>query len=356
MPASPRDVPRALRDAAPRALPRALLLDDPRFDLHAPPGHHPERPERLVAARAAVQNAPVAFERVAAREATDAELGRVHEAALLESLERTRGSRAQVDADTYLARDSVSVARLAAGGLVDLVQQVLDGPVRQGLSIARPPGHHARPGKSMGFCIFNSVAVAAAHARAHGVSRVAIVDFDVHHGNGTQEMFFNDPSVLYVSTHQAPLYPGTGHTTERGEGAGVGATLNVPLGAGGGDDVYRGAFERVVLPALEEFAPELVLVSAGFDAALRDPLSDMRLDSAAFGWLTRALRRIADVSAEGRTVLALEGGYDLVALEEGLAAAIVGLTGHAEEIARDVDHPDVVRAAAAASASFRRIT
>ncbi|MBL0198021.1 MAG: histone deacetylase [Myxococcales bacterium] len=348
--------PRAMPPRATPPLPRALLLDDPRFDLHAPPGHHPERPERLVAARAAVQGAAVAFEHVPAREATNEELGRVHDAAFLEQLERARGARTHLDADTYLARDSVSVARLAAGGLVDVVERVLTGPVRQGLSIARPPGHHARPGKAMGFCVFNSVAVAAAHARARGVGRVAIVDFDVHHGNGTQEMFYDDPSVLYVSTHQSPLYPGTGHSTERGGGEGLGATLNVPLTAGGGDDVYRGAFERVVLPALEEFAPELVLVSAGFDAALRDPLSEMRLDSAAFGWLTRALRRVADVSAEGRTVVTLEGGYDLVALETGLSAAILGLTGQAEEIARDVDHPDVARAATAARASFRRVT
>ncbi len=337
-------------------LPRALLLDDVRFGLHVPLGHHPERPERLLAARAAVARAAVAFDPVPAREATDAELGRVHEAQFVEELERRRGAAVHLDADTYLAAESVRVARLAAGGLVALVDQLLDGPVKQGLAIARPPGHHARPGKAMGFCLFNNVAVAAAHARARGVGRVAIVDFDVHHGNGTQEMFYRDPAVLYVSTHQAPLYPGTGDARERGEGEGAGYTVNVPLAAGGGDDVYRGAFERVVLPILGEFAPELVLISAGFDAAVRDPLSEMRLESEAFGWMTRALRRVADASAGGRTVVVLEGGYDLVSLESGLLSCIAGLTGEAAEIARDVDHPDVQRAALAARATWKQVT
>ena len=329
---------------------RALLLDDPGFSRHTPLGHHPERPERLLAARAAVDGARahVDFSAVNAREASFEELGRVHEASFLESMEKRRGESRYLDPDTYLSEDSVTVAKLAAGGVVAMLDAMLDGPVHQGVALVRPPGHHARPGKAMGFCLFNNVAVAAAHARARGLSRVAIVDFDVHHGNGTQEIFYRDPSVLYVSTHQAPLYPGTGDATETGDGDGRGFTVNVPLSAGGGDDVYRGAFERVVLPVLSEFAPELVLVSAGFDAAMRDPLSEMRLESNAFGWMTRALRGVADASGAGRTMLVLEGGYDLVALEGGLLSAIRGLTGTAHEIARDVDHPDLVRAARSA--------
>jgi acetoin utilization deacetylase AcuC-like enzyme len=338
------------------SLPRALLLDDPRFAQHLPLGHHPERPERLLAARAAVARAAVEFERVVPREATNEELVRVHEASFVDGLDRMRGESVYLDPDTYLSTESVQIARLAAGGVVGLVDSVLDGPTKQAVALVRPPGHHARPGKAMGFCLFNNVAVAAAHARARGISRVAIVDFDVHHGNGTQEMFYRDPSVLYVSTHQAPLYPGTGDALETGEGDGVGYTLNVPLSAGGGDDVYRGAFDRVVLPVLSEFSPELVLISAGFDAAVRDPLSEMRLESDAFGWMTHALRKVADASGQGRTVLVLEGGYDLVGLEEGLFSAIGGLTADAAEIARDVDHPDIARAARSAKARWRSVS
>lgn len=337
--------------------PRALLLDDPAFSRHVPLGHHPERPERLLAVRAAVEKARahVDFSPLAARQATATELGRVHEASFVEAMEKRSGESTYLDADTYLSDESVSIARLAAGGVVAMVDAVLEGPIQQGVALVRPPGHHARPGKAMGFCLFNNVAVAAAHARARGLSRVAVVDFDVHHGNGTQEMFYRDSSVLYVSTHQAPLYPGTGDSSETGEAEGKGFTVNVPLSAGGGDDVYRGAFERVVLPVLEQFAPELVLVSAGFDAAVRDPLSEMRLDSRAFGWMTRALRGVADVSGKGRTLLVLEGGYDLVSLEAGLLSAIRGLTGVAEEIARDVDHPDLARAAKSAHAAWQSV-
>lgn len=332
------------------SLPRALLLDDPAFSRHVPLGHHPERPERLTAARQAVEKAKkdVTFEAIVAREATATELARVHAPQYVEAMAEHHGASRYLDPDTYVSAESVAIARRAAGGVLAMVDAVLEGDVKQGVALVRPPGHHARPERAMGFCLFNNVAVAAAHARARGLSRVAIVDFDVHHGNGTQEMFYADPSVLYVSTHEAPLYPGTGHVDETGEREGKGFTVNVPLSAGGGDDVYRGAFERVVLPVLSEFAPELVIVSAGFDAAVRDPLSDMRLESEAFGWMTRELRRIADVSAGGRTLLVLEGGYDLVALEGGLVSAIGGLTGSATEIARDVDHPDVHRAARAA--------
>ena len=206
----------------------------------------------------------------------------------------------------------------------------------------------------MGFCLYNNVAVAAAHARARGLERVAIIDWDVHHGNGTQEIFYRDPGVLYLSTHQFPFYPGTGGVLERGEGDGLGYTVNVPLVAGGGDAVYRGAFERVILPVLDEYRPDLVLVSAGFDAATRDPLAEMTVSSEGFGWMARALRQVADKSAQGRIAMLLEGGYDLVALESGLAAAVQGMVdGTAVEIARDVDHDDVQRAAKVAHDRWR---
>jgi acetoin utilization deacetylase AcuC-like enzyme len=317
--------------------PSALLVDDARFDRHAPPGHHPERPERLSAGRDAIARSAargVRFERVRPRAASDDELVRVHDAQFLDALAHLRGEAGYLDPDTYVSADSVEVARLAAGSLVAMVDALLDGPTKMGVALLRPPGHHARPARAMGFCLLNNVAVAAAHARARGLERVAVVDWDVHHGNGTQEIFWNDPRVLYVSTHQSPFYPGTGEADEVGVGDGKGFTINVPLVAGGGDAVYRSAFERVVLPALEAYAPELVLVSAGFDASARDPLGQMELSPQAFGWMARELARVAGRSAGGRMALVLEGGYDLASLEAGLERSIDGmLTGRAAEIA-----------------------
>jgi len=333
-----------------------LLVDDPLFEQHRPLAYHPERPERLKAARDAVARSPYAFRRLDARAATDGELVRVHDAAYVEALDGLRGERGYLDPDTYFAEKSVEAARLAAGGLVAMVDAMIDGADRRGVALLRPPGHHARPAQAMGFCLINSVAVAAAHARARGLSRVAVVDFDVHHGNGTQEIFWRDPNVLYVSTHQYPFYPGTGARHERGEGDGRGFTVNVPLTAGGGDGTYRGAFERVILPVLESYAPEAILVSAGFDAALHDPLAEMTVGADAFGWMSRALALQADRSAGGRMALVLEGGYDLVSLESGLERAIAGMMGvDFSYVERDVDAPDLDAAAAAARATWAAI-
>jgi acetoin utilization deacetylase AcuC-like enzyme len=330
----------------PTERPRALLLDDLRFDRHRPPGHHPERPERLAAARAALDPTKGRFDPVTARAATDEELARVHKPRFLEKLAALRGQQGYLDPDTYVSPESVDIARLAAGSLVAMVEAMITGPVSKGVALLRPPGHHARPSQAMGFCLLNNVAIAAAHARARGLSRVAVVDWDVHHGNGTQEMFWRDPGVIYISTHQFPFYPGTGDVDEVGEGDGRGYTVNVALAAGGGDAVYASAFDRVVLPVLAEYEPELVLVSAGFDASARDPLAQMELSANAFGWMARALARIADVSACGRMALVLEGGYDLVALQGGLAAAVVGmLDGGATELPRSSDDEGVERAA-----------
>ncbi len=336
-------------------LPEAWLVDDPLFDQHAlaRTGYHPERPERLAAARAAVAKARVRWRPVGMREATQGELERVHHAGYLEALGRLRGEQGMLDADTYYAPRSVEAATRAAGGVVAMVDGMIDTGIRRGVALVRPPGHHARPGKAMGFCLLNTVAVAAAHARARGLSRVLVVDWDVHHGNGTQEMFWRRPDVLYMSTHQFPFYPGTGAADETGEGEGRGFTVNVPLGAGGEDSLYRAAFERVLLPIAEEYAPDLVLVSAGFDASSRDPLANMRLTKDAFGWMARALSGIAERSGAGRIALVLEGGYDLVALETCLASAIDGLIdGHAADLPREDDPPDVARAAKAAHASW----
>jgi acetoin utilization deacetylase AcuC-like enzyme len=327
---APASAPSSTFPPLPADAPRLLLVDDARFDAHAAGAYHPERPERLTAARAAALKAPIAWDRVAAREATNEELERVHAASFIARLEKLRGARGYLDPDTYVAPGSVEAARLAAGGLVAMVDRMIDGAspeTARGVALLRPPGHHARPAQAMGFCLVNSVAVAAAHAVARGLERVLVVDWDVHHGNGTQEIFWRDPKVLYMSTHQYPFYPGTGAATEIGEGPGEGYTVNVPLTAQGGDGVYRAAFERVLLPIAEAYAPELVLVSAGFDAAVRDPLAQMEVTADGFGWMAAKLEAVAAKSAKGRIALVLEGGYDLVSLEAGLARSIGAIAG-----------------------------
>jgi acetoin utilization deacetylase AcuC-like enzyme len=335
---------------------RILLVDDPRFELHASAEEHPERPQRLHAARAALNaavRAGIAAGRVIPRTASDAELIRVHDARFLDELGTLRGRSAYLDPDTYVSAQSVDVARLAAGSLVALIDQLIDGEVPKGVALLRPPGHHARPSQAMGFCLLNNVAVAAAHARARGLERVAIVDWDVHHGNGTQEIFWRDPNVLYLSTHQYPFYPGTGAAEERGEGEGTGFTVNVPLAPFRGDAVYASAFERVILPIVEEYRPELVLISAGFDAALRDPLAQMELSAGAFGWMAQSLARVANHHAKGRLALVLEGGYDLPSLEEGLQSAVTGMVlEDAPELRRANDDAGVARAAQAAKRAW----
>jgi acetoin utilization deacetylase AcuC-like enzyme len=338
----------------------ALLLSDPRFFQHRSSAYHPERPERLDAAHAAIErarsSAGLTFQPVEPRIVTEEDLFRVHEPRFVQSMAALRGKDGYIDADTFVGPESVAIAELAAGGTVALTDALLDGPVKRGLALVRPPGHHARPGQAMGFCLFNNVAIAAAHARSRGISRIAVVDWDVHHGNGTQDAFYDDPSVLYVSTHQFPFYPGTGAVLETGEHDGKGYTVNVPLTAGGGDGVYRGVFERIILPALEEYRPELIIVSAGFDASTRDPLAEMTLSADAFGWMASGLRKAADASADGRVLLVLEGGYDLVALESGLLAATRGIIeGTSVDIARDVDHPDIARASQVAKQVWHNV-
>jgi len=298
------------------------VVDDPSFDRHRSPGYHPERPERLVAARSALQSCSIEVRAVEVQPATQDELGRVHDARYLERLNLLAGEEGQLDADTYLAPESVNAAQRAAGGGVSLVNALLDGEVSRGVALLRPPGHHARPSGAMGFCLLNNVAVAAAQARARGLSRVAIIDWDVHHGNGTQEMFWRDPSVLYVSLHQWPFYPGTGSATEIGEGEGRGFTVNVPLSAGARAGDYGAAFDRVVLPIVESYAPELILVSAGFDAHRDDPLANMQLDASTYAWMTARLLDVAERKAAGKMALFLEGGYHLAALETSLASCV----------------------------------
>ncbi|HET7541616.1 MAG TPA: histone deacetylase [Polyangiaceae bacterium] len=301
------------------------LVDDPLFCEHHAPAGHPERPERLHAARAAIARTDFDLRRtdLATRSASEDELLRVHHAQYLEQLGQAAGQVGYFDEDTFYSEQSVSAARAAAGAALVITDVLLDGRADFGLALVRPPGHHARPSGAMGFCLLNNIAVAAAHARARGVERVAIVDFDVHHGNGTQEMFYTDPSLLFISLHQSPLYPGTGSAEENGARDGRGYTINVPLSPGAGDAAYGAAIERIVAPVLESYQPGLLLFSAGFDAHSRDPLAQMELTDQGFRTLVQ--RTLAALRPGTPVGMTLEGGYDLLGLGSSLGAVLTGL-------------------------------
>ena len=308
-----------------------ILIHSDRFAEHQTPPGHPERPERAevmdaVASRWREQGTEI----VAPRAATLEQLARVHDRGYLRRISETADHSSQLDPDTYTSPESHEIALLAAGAAMDAVERVMGGSHRAAVALVRPPGHHAERDRAMGFCLYNNVAVAAAYARAHGAAKVAIVDYDVHHGNGTQHIFETDPHVLYISTHQFPYYPGTGAAEEVGRDAGRGFTVNVPLEVGAVDEDYHIAFSGVVLPVLRQFEPDLIIVSAGFDAHERDPLGGMRLSTAAFAAMTQELRAVADECCGGRIVSVTEGGYDLKALAASLDAVIDSLSGEPE--------------------------
>jgi acetoin utilization deacetylase AcuC-like enzyme len=290
---------------------------------------HPERPARLrsVLDRLAASGLLAEMDAIDPREATEEELTLVHDAAVVARAKAVceRGRGVLDRGDTVVSAGSWRAALLAAGGAVEAAERVRDGRWTNALVACRPPGHHAERSASMGFCVFNNVAVAAAHLRAQGVERVAIVDFDVHHGNGTQDVFWEDPSVLYASLHQFPWYPGTGAATERGAGAGEGATLNCPMPAGSGDVEWLRVFEAQVVPALDAFDPQFLLVSAGFDAHLADPLSGTRVTEAGFRRMTELLLDVARRRCGGKLVACLEGGYDLSALASSVETHVGAL-------------------------------
>jgi acetoin utilization deacetylase AcuC-like enzyme len=292
-----------------------FIVHSPRFAEHTPPPGHPERPERADVMEAIASRwRERGCQTMEPRAATDEQLARVHDAAYLRQIAATAGRAVALDPDTFTSPESCDVAHLAAGAAVNAVERVVTGGETTAMVLVRPPGHHAERDRAMGFCLFNNVAVAAAHARTLGLARVAIVDYDVHHGNGTQHMFERDPHVLYVSTHQFPYYPGTGAADEIGLGDGRGFTVNVPLEAGALDDDYRVAFSEIVIPVVRQFAPDLLIVSAGFDAHEHDPLAGMRLTTPAFAAMTADLRAVAADCCAERMVVVTEGGYDLHAL------------------------------------------
>ncbi|MCZ2097313.1 MAG: histone deacetylase [Anaerolineae bacterium] len=294
----------------------------PRYADHDLPGHA-EHAGRIRAVWQRLDESGV-LARMQTVEASDIDTDlilTVHTPEYLDVLQRVSvmGRTMLLDADTYAGPESLEIARLAAGGAVVAVDAVLAGRARNGLAAIRPPGHHAMPDHGMGFCLLGNIAITARFAqRQHGIERVLIVDFDVHHGNGTEAMFYDDPSVLFISTHQYPLYPGTGAATDTGSGEGMGCTINLPMPAGCGDASYAAVFEQVVWRAAERFAPQLILVSAGFDAHWSDPLARMDLTLTGYARLTHELIRMAERLCGGKIVFVLEGGYNLDALGFGV--------------------------------------
>lgn len=303
-----------------------LWITDDRFLDHDTGRSHPERPARLRAVIEGVQRAELADALVPTepRMATDSELLAVHNRSVLDSVHRVaHAGGGRLDPDTVLSSESEAAARLAAGAGLAAIDALDSGKADAAFCAVRPPGHHATPVKSMGFCMFNSAAVCA-QALADRGDRVLVVDYDAHHGNGTQDVFLEDGRVMYVSWHQYPLYPGTGGLLERGEGPGAGTTINLPMPAGATGDAYRQGWDDAVLPAVEAFAPDWLVLSAGFDAHRADPLTSLGLAAGDFADLTDA---IIGVVSPGRRIAFLEGGYDLDALADCAAAAVAALAG-----------------------------
>lgn len=297
---------------------------------HAVP-EHPERPERVEATLALLRECGLLdrLAQIEPRPASDEELALVHPPELVSAFERAcAAGGGWVDLDTYLTQQSCAAARSAAGACLEATEAVLSSRVQSAFAAVRPPGHHALPTQPMGFCLLNNIAVAARYAKErHGLERIAIVDVDVHHGNGTQEVFYADPSVLYCSTHQVPFYPGTGPPDETGAGEAEGANANIALPAGCGDAEYRRAFELVIEPLVRRFEPQLILVSCGFDAHYADPIAGMTLSVDGYGDMTARLRALAEELCEGRLVFVLEGGYDLTAVSWGVRRVLEVLLG-----------------------------
>ncbi len=306
----------------------ALLLD-PRYKRHDTGHGHPERAARYDAVGLAVERSGVATNaiRIEPRKATVAELELCHGERYIAQVEHeiAAGVQQLSTGDTAVSRDSYEVAIEAVGGVLGAVDAVVEGRAKTAFCAVRPPGHHARPSQGMGFCLFNNIAVGARYAQSkHGLERVLIVDWDVHHGNGTQDIFYSDPTVLFFSTHQSPWYPGTGAADETGMGKGAGTTINRPFPAGSGRRQIHGAFKELA-QAAKEFRPDLVMISAGFDSRSGDPLGDFTLLDPDFADLTNLMRDVAEASAGGRVISSLEGGYDLDGLSNAAEAHLRAL-------------------------------
>lgn len=304
-----------------------LYITHPACLDHAVPSGHPERPDRLRAVNAALA-APAfaALERAEAPRASEEAITAVHDKDYYAAIRdlAPKSGLARIDADTTMSPGSFEAALRAAGAAIHAVDRVMGGAVTNAFCGVRPPGHHAEPARAMGFCLFNNAAIGARYARMqHGAARVAIVDWDVHHGNGTQAAFWADPSTLYASTHQMPLYPGTGAAGEIGQGN----ILNIPLAPGSGSAEFRAALTDRIVPAIDRFAPQLIVISAGFDAHHDDPLASLNFTDEDYGWATERLAEAAARHCQGRIVSVLEGGYDLRALAGSAALHVAALMG-----------------------------
>jgi acetoin utilization deacetylase AcuC-like enzyme len=291
---------------------------------------HPERKERLITTLEKIKSSGLGLEFITPRSATLEEVGMIHSPGYIDQVRATseRGG-GYLDLDTVISARSYDAALMAAGGVITGVEAVVKGDLDNAFALVRPPGHHALPNRGMGFCVFNNVAIAARSAQKMGLDKVLIVDWDVHHGNGTSAIFYDDRSVLYFSTHESPHYPGTGRVRELGMDGAEGFTVNVPLPRGTGDSGYLAAFEEVLKPVALEFDPDIVLVSAGQDPHAGDPLSGMNLTTDAFGYMAAAVKEIADACCRGRLVGALEGGYNLEALSDSVVAILRAFKGEA---------------------------
>lgn len=307
---------------------RTAVVVDKEYLKHVPGDGHPERSERIqVLLDLATALDREKFSRLAPRSASRADIERIHGVDHVRLVESTSTvNRYALDGDTITCRDSFGVALLAVGGFLHALDSIAANESANGFALVRPPGHHALRNRAMGFCLFNTMAIGAEYLkRNHGAKKIMIVDWDVHHGNGTQDAFYNDPSVLFLSTHQYPYYPGTGAVTEIGAGAGEGYTINIPLPAGCADREYLQVFQDVVVGAAAKFRPEWVLVSAGFDPHQRDPLGGMEVSEQGFGTMARVLIDVAYKFSNGRIAFLLEGGYDLTALRNSTAAVLAAL-------------------------------
>lgn len=306
------------------------LIYHPDYLKHDTGSNHPERPERLETMLQPLLQTPIwkQLHHLQPSPAAVEWIQKVHPEYYIKMIEKRclAGEEILDDGDTHVCPDSYAVALLAAGGVLHAVDQVMNNTLHSAFCAGRPPGHHAETAKAMGFCLFNNVAIGARYAQLkHGVERIAIVDWDVHHGNGTQEIFYEDPSVLYVSLHQYPLWPGTGALTETGSGKGEGYTLNCPMKPGSGEKEYLEAFRNRILPALHKFQPQLLMISAGFDAHKDDPLANIQLTEESFATMTGMLMEISSTYCGGKIISVLEGGYDLRALARSVEAHLAKL-------------------------------
>jgi acetoin utilization deacetylase AcuC-like enzyme len=295
------------------------IIYHPDYLLHET-GSHPERKERLIAIMQLIEGTGIDLRKIKPDPASIEEIRYVHDPDYITKVREYSERGLPLDPDTVLCKASYHAALLAAGGMIRAIDLAAEG--ENAFALVRPPGHHALPDRGMGFCLFNNIAIGARHAQKIGYDRVLIVDWDVHHGNGTQQIFYDDPSVFYFSVHQYPHYPGTGSSDETGTGAGQGYTLNVPLPAGSGDAEYTRAFEEILMPAAIGFDPDIVLVSAGFDAHIDDPLAGMAVTAGEFGRMASIVSSIADRCCEGRLAITLEGGYDLHALSHSVVGVL----------------------------------